>query len=797
MLAFVLGSVLSVKAIALGLGDLTLNSFLNEPLRARVDLLDTTSLDEDQIRIRLATTEDFDRLGLDRSYFLTTLDFEVVVDPQGGSYIEITSDEPVLEPYLDFIIEARWPSGRLLREYTVLVDPPAYASGTRVISARQEIMAPTGEDAAKKSQREQTEVTTGTVVQVDGSESAPAPSQSRSFGSDASEQPASGDKYLIRRNDTLWTIASRARPSGATVQQTMLEIQRLNPEAFIDGNINRIKAGYVIYLPNESEIGTGALEAEQEVASQNTSWREGTPPAARLRISSEPEEGGDPQQIDRLESQVAREQESLEAAIRDNDELTDRLLAVEDQVATLERIISLKDDQIAALQSALADAETLALESVEDIDSLDAPILEAVDDVEQSVTDVADEQVAVAPADEQSAQPERVAAPAPVMPAAEEKGWLDVLMDNLLYVGGVFVALLLAIMLWMRRRGEHEEDFDDSHAEDDSAFSDVQLAGEESVLIDEVDSDDEAEAAEQEDDTDLDDGGERGYGGRKHDQYADDVETGDALAEADIYIAYGRYPQAVELLKNAINSDPANAAYRVKLVELAATMNDRFTAQQQLSDLKALGSQNAIERARLAVAEVAEGETWLVSLPPSSLPPELHGALADEDAAGDLELHEGDLELDLDSDIAELQIEETEPQDAEAQLEALATDTDGGQEEVQTLDLAESAIDELTSDTGDNLEHSFGELAVEGTGDDDLEEDLDLSADFNTDDNEDDDESLVFASETDEASTKLDLARAYLDMGDEDGARQILEEVIADGSGPLREEARALLEQLG
>lgn len=804
MLSLVLGCMLGAKALALGLGDLTLSSFLNEPLRARVDLLDTSGLDEDQIRIRMATTEDFDRLGLDRSYFLTTLKFEVIVDPKGGGYIEITSEEPVLEPYLDFVIEARWPSGRLLREYTVLVDPPAYASGTKIISARQQISAPEGGEgssAEKKSQREQTEVTTGTVVQVDDSGAAPRDTRNRNFGSEASAEPSSGDKYLIKRNDTLWTIASRARPSGATVQQTMVEIQRLNPGAFIGGNINRIKAGYVIYLPRENEIGTGALEAEQEVATQNTSWREGTAPPATLRISSATDEDEDPGQIGRLESQVAREQESLEAALRDNEDLTDRLEAVEDQVATLERIISLKDEQIAALQSALSDAETLALETVEGIEGIEGVEgVEGVEDIESLDAMVApNEDSAVGERATAPMESEQPTAPPAVDAGAGEKGWLDLLMDNLLYIGGVIVALVLALMLWLRRRGAESDD-EEFYAEDDSAFSDVELADEESVVIDEVDSREEEHADEPDLDTDmeLDDGGERGYGGRKHDQYADDVETGDALAEADIYIAYGRYPQAVDLLKNAIKSDPTNAAYRVKLVELAATMNDRFTAQQQLADLKALGGADAIERAEQAVQEVVEGETWLVNLPPASISMELHDSLADEQSGGlgaaePLNIDDGsDLELDIDTDLAGLEIEDNAG-DEEISLQL----PEEQEEDMASMDLADSAIEELTADTGESLEHSFGELAVEGTGEDDLEEDLDLSADFNTEADEEDDESLVFASETDEASTKLDLARAYLDMGDEDGARQILEEVIADGSGPLREEAKGLLEQLG
>mgnify|MGYP001065735809 CR=1 FL=1 len=124
-IAFSLGCLHASSVMALGLGEMELESFLNEPLKASVDLLNMGGLHGDEIKVRLGTTEDFKKLGLDRDYFLTNITFEVVTDGSGNARILITSQEPVLEPYLDFIIEARWPSGRLLREYTVLVDPPS------------------------------------------------------------------------------------------------------------------------------------------------------------------------------------------------------------------------------------------------------------------------------------------------------------------------------------------------------------------------------------------------------------------------------------------------------------------------------------------------------------------------------------------------------------------------------------------------------------------------------------------------------------------------------------------------
>ena len=149
-----LGCMHASVVAALGLGELRLESFLNEPLTATVDLLNTGGLHEEQIRVRLATSEDFEKLGIDRAYFLTSIQFEIVIDDRGNGKIIVTSEDPVLEPYLDFLIEARWPTGRLLREYTVLVDPPTFDE-TPIVSASQRVRETEGssQDAKKRLKR--------------------------------------------------------------------------------------------------------------------------------------------------------------------------------------------------------------------------------------------------------------------------------------------------------------------------------------------------------------------------------------------------------------------------------------------------------------------------------------------------------------------------------------------------------------------------------------------------------------------------------------------------------------------
>jgi pilus assembly protein FimV len=745
---FSLGCLQASSVMALGLGELTLDSFLNEPLNARVDLLNTGGLHQDEIRIRLATKEDFDKLGLHRAYFLTNIKFEVVTSDSGNAQLVISSDEPVLEPYLDFIVEARWPSGRLLREYTVLVDPPVFDQSSPIISASARVAEVDGEpDPLKKTQAPAAVKTSGTHVGVKKSELAPGDMPQRDYNAEASPTPMPGSRYMVHRNDTLWEIALQARPEGASVHQTMLDIQRINPDAFIGGNINRVKSGYIIYLPDSDDISSADLsEAMAEVRQQNEDWREGrasqpqSSSGPSLRISAEPDapaEAGEDVMAGQEVAASAAAMEDLEKSALDRSEAQQRLVAMEQQVETLQRIVSLKDDQIAALQSALAeadgstDADAEALSAVEtDEDLAAAPdILEAATEVESLDEEEAPVTVEVVEEEaEPAVEPEPVVAvPAPVasQPQAPESGGF---MSNIWYILGAAVLALLGF-IFMRRGGDKEEAAAPAPAPREDVFADVQLKAQEleveAPAEPEITAAPEEEPLLAEEEQGLPSRDNRGYGERKHDEYASDADSGDALAEADIYIAYGRYPQAIDLLNNAIGNEPNNPAYRLKLLEMHAEMGDRDAAMAQFAELQSIDDSSSLSRAQ----EVLDG-------------------LA-----------------------------------AEALVKSDGKVPAG-----------------LTADTDALLEADFSGLEIEDSVESkSVADDLDLSADF-ADSGltlSGDDEDLVIAAESNGMSTKLDLARAYLDMGDDEGARQILDEVVADATDELKAEAQELLGRIG
>ncbi|MFT6367435.1 MAG: pilus assembly protein FimV, partial [Bacteroidia bacterium] len=469
---------------ALGLGDLKLESFLNEPLSASVDMHSAAGLQEDQIKVRLATSEDFDKLGIDRAYFLTSIKFEVSVDDRGNGTITLSSEDPVLEPYLDFLIEARWPTGRLLREYTVLVDPPVFDSQSPIISASEKVAETEGgEDTAKKKPRG-SEASSGTSVSTKKSELPAGEMPQRDFGSNATAEPLAGNQYMIRRDETLWTIADRARPDGTSVHQTMLDIQRLNPGAFIDGNINRIKAGYIVYLPGADDISSNNLEqAQQEVRQQNQDWRDGVaskPQAGAgpsLRISAEPTPenntaaGNDSALAASSQSEVA---ENLEESERARSELDDRLASMEEQVETLQRIVSLKDDQIFALQNALADTDSSIIEDLAGLDSdeWDSALeeREAMMAPDEEISESAAAKDAVAVIEPEVSAPV-VQIPKVAAPAEPEKS------NTLYYIIGLVLAAGLGVFFFLRRRTSEDEweDDEDLAASDDDVFADVTM----------------------------------------------------------------------------------------------------------------------------------------------------------------------------------------------------------------------------------------------------------------------------------------------------------------------------------
>ncbi|WP_061239016.1 FimV/HubP family polar landmark protein [Ectopseudomonas composti] len=934
VLAIAAASALSSgMAHALGLGEVTLQSSLNQPLVAEIELLEVRDLASNEVIPSLASPEEFVKAGVDRQYFLTDLKFTPVLKPNGKSVIRVTSSKAVREPYLNFLVEVLWPNGRLLREYTLLLDPPLYSPQTTVAAAPQlPIAAPAPRpSAAPAAPRSAAPAAAPRPV-------APAPAS----------RAISGNEYKTTANDTLWEIAQRV--GGGSINQTMLAIQDLNPDAFIGGNINRMKSGQVLRLPDEQQVRSRSnAEAIAQVAEQNAAWREGRAVASRqLDATRRTEAGAAPATAEAgdslklvaaeagqstrgsdtgsanskaLADKLAVTQESLDSTRRENAELQSRVSDLQSQLDKLQRLVELKDSQMAKLQADLsaAPAATPAEEPAAETPAEQAPAAapeaappateaatppttppeEAAPDYNYSEEPAAPVEDSAAATEQPASEPAAAVEPAaPAKPAEETKpaapapapapapqSFIDDLMANPMTLGlaggGVLLLLLVGLMALSRRNAMKEAELQDELADDlsqDQAFaSDLDMPEDSFAGLD----DEPAHAAQAA-------GEERVT-----------AQTGDALGEADIYIAYGRFNQAAELLQNAINDEPHRADLRLKLMEVYAELGDREGFARQDNELREIGGVNAeAEQLKskypaiaafaggagaVAAAAAADDDMSEFSLDDLSLDEPAAEAPASND--GDLDdafdLSLDDLEADLESDLQSAKAEEA-PLSLEDDLDfglvdepaapAAASDDDLSfdlaldDDKVElsqpaddlsafSLDLDEPAA--TSSDEADDFLLSLDDEAplsqpandLSGLGLDLPEEtpaaDLDLPADFDlsledeapaqadvepgsfaaqldevsaeldqlsTDFEEpqsaplapvdglsselEGDDDFDFLSGTDETATKLDLARAYIDMGDTEGARDILDEVMAEGSDMQQQEAREMISKL-
>ena len=938
VLAIAAASALSSgMAHALGLGEVSLKSALNQPLVAEIELLEVRDLASGELIPSLATPEDFTKAGVERQYFLSDLKFTPVLKPNGKSVIRVTSSKPVREPYLNFLVEVLWPSGRLLREYTLLLDPPLYSPQTTAAAAPQmPVAAPAPRPLAAPVRAPQPAV-------------APV---SRPAAVAAAPAKLDSNEYKTTSSDTLWEIARRV--PGGSVHQTMLAIQELNPQAFIGGNINRLKSGQVLRLPNEQQITSRSpSEAIAQVAEQNAAWREGRSIAAtgsrQLDATKRSVAGAAPAQAETkdnlqlvagdagkaqagsdkggkgdtkaLDEKLAVTKESLDSTRRENTELKGRMTDLQSQLDKLQRLIQLKDDQLAKLQADLAAKGKAAAAPVTAAPAAPAPAVPVAPAAPVAVAPTKDAAPAVpataapAPAtdfnySEEPAKPV-VAEPAPVVevkkpapvavkpvqpvqvaPAAapvvepEADSFISDLLANPLALGvaggGALLALLVGLMVLSRRNALKETELQNSLSEqaDESLDSDLELP-------------------------------ESSFDGLDGDLAQADVEaeptapvtaqTADVLGEADIYIAYGRFNQAAELLQNAVNDEPQRSDLRLKLMEVQAELGDRDGFARQERELREIGGVNAdLEQinakypamAAAAVVGAAalnmDDELDAFNLDDLELDePAAQPAAEDLDDAFDLSLDELDVglddnldavgahkasdefaELSLDGDFdlpkpaaASVAVEDDLGFDLDLDMEMPAAAPELSLESAD--DLADFSLD-LESDSpvvaeseedflldledepaapavADELVELSLELPGEaGASEFDLPADFDLSLAedepvaaspdsfaaqldevtaqlddlaVNLQKTEDDnlldfeapalgdslatgldgDDDFDFLSGTDEAATKLDLARAYIDMGDTEGARDILDEVVAEGNDTQQQEARELL----
>lgn len=330
---------------ALGLGELQLDSALNQPLSARIQLQGSEGLSADDIRVSLANQDAFESAGIDRPFFLNNLRFIPVVE-NNRLFIRVESNQPVREPYLNFLVELRRPNGRVLREYTLLLDPPLYNPQSGAI-AKAPVQAPAGDTrrpmVAPAQPRDQ-------VARSVRPQQSPQPAQPAL----PELQPALGaDEYTTVAGDTLWDIAVAQRPdSNVDVRTYMLAIRALNPDAFIDGNINRLRAKQRLVLPTLEQLVTSGAPASIMAGIATDAPSQPRPETAPAELAA-PDVVSDADPDEGAGARLSIEESSVEAALADSEALPDRLRSLEARFNVLLSELDVRNAQIASLQAEL------------------------------------------------------------------------------------------------------------------------------------------------------------------------------------------------------------------------------------------------------------------------------------------------------------------------------------------------------------------------------------------------------------------------------------------------------------
>lgn len=861
----------ATDASALALGRITVQSALGEPLRAEIDLPQITPAEAETLKATTATPEVFRAQGMEYTPAINNLRIQLQRRPDGTAVLRLSSDRPVNDPFLDLVLDANWGSGRIVRSYTMLFDPPALRRSAPSVTASPQVSAPAAPPApAVRPPRSS-----------DGQAAAPAvPAAPRPAAAPA-PRPVPADGVKVQAGDTAGRIANAHRPANVSLDQMLVAMMRANPDAFIQGNVNRLKAGAVLQMPDEAAAqATPAPEARQILAAQARDFNEfrrklaGAAPSAAVAAAERSASGTVQARVDEkkpataapdkltlskgsvkgqkaAEDQLAKDKQASEAAAR--------MAELSKNITDLNKLGAASapaSGTVPAGASAAASAPSGVAVQAPAVPA--SPTAPAAPETPAPAADAASAPSAPASA-EAASEPASTPAPAPAasaparpapqkpLPApvpVEEPGFLSGLMDDpiLPLAGGGLLALLLgygAYRLVQRRRqnGGVDSSFLESRIQPDSFFG---ASG--GQRVDTANSEMTTGSSMAYSPSQLDAGG--------------DV---DPVAEADVYLAYGRDLQAEEILKEAVRHNPARVSVHVKLGEIYAKRQDRKALEAVAGDVFKLTQGEGPDWNRIAElgreldpenrlyqpgGRPGMGEDESPSLPPGGFPSTFAGAGTAAAATAALP---PDLDLDLDLDLPDDALSDAPaaapaPAGGFAAAAAAAAAAGAAEDEPPTLrpgldlpdlpsatppaawggaapaaaplappapaatDLDFPSADDLTmapsgpvplaaasADTGP-MDFDLGELSLDLTAPSKPMAAPVAAAPVAAIELPDDG---METAQDDPLATKLALAEEFNAIGDTDGARTLIEEVVAESSGALKTRAQRMLAELG
>lgn len=633
-----LSSLSATDAWALALGRITVQSALGEPLRAEVEVPQLSAAEADSLQAAVASPAAFRAQGMEYSGTANTVRVKVQKRSNGSTVLQLSSFQPVNDPFVDLVIDANWASGKLQRNYTLLLDPPTSRrpapAPTTVAQAAPAEMPVRPAVVARPTSAPATAA--GRDLSNDRDlESTPAKPQRKrkEKTSTAEATPASAKGEIrVKAGDTAGRLAAAYKPAGVSLDQMLVAMLRSNPQAFINGNINRMRSGAVVQLPDEATTqSTSIKEARQIMATQSQDFNQfrrqlaGVAPVATVEAASRSASGQVQAHVedakpttaapDKLtlskgtvkgaaaDEQLVQQKQSADQAAR-ADELK-RNMAELSQIAAATKPAG---SPAATAAAAAPQAPGLSVPSATAANNTaaTAPIPAAPAPAATAPANAATPEAAKpadaasAPAEGAEKAPETVPAeaaaqPAPVVPpkpapapvaAHEEPSFIDGLMDDptIPLAGAALLALLLGYggyRVMQRRKA--------AAAGADSTLGDSQLS---------ADSFFGASGGQRVDTTTN--SSQLSAQSMQYSPSQLDAGDVDPLAEADVYLAYGRDLQAEEILKEALRTDPNRLVLHQKLAEIYAKRHDRMAYASVANNLYGLTQGKGPEWQRLA-----------------------------------------------------------------------------------------------------------------------------------------------------------------------------------------------------
>lgn len=872
VLGLVIGLVLSGFSCAMSMGDINVANTLGEPMNVLIEL-GTASKDEiGSLSARLAPPEVFKDAGLDYPSGLPPLKFKIETNANGEPYIKITSVQPVNEPFVNLLVELVWSSGKLLREYTFLLDPPGYVptqpKPAEVKPVEPSIvdvseLEPKGKEAIIKSPLPST---TPMVDEKKVVDEMPAADNKPAVNKPNESSNVASGNIKVKRGDNLSKLAHQIKSSEISLERALVALYHANADAFDGKNMNRLKVGKILHMPEQSELDNLSQEkAVKEIRVQADDWhayrqklaaasglatgdesrqetsgkistsvadnapaaKESVKEVVRLSKGEAPGDktsaGGNAKALHNKIHAMEEESISKSKALQESNE---RVVALEKNVQDLRRLIDLKSlppaAQVKPVQSPVEGQAASRLNEAQSGVMSQAPV------VASQVANVASGVAAVS----------AVAAVSPVKPVkpitkpkvAKQPSLLEVILDQPLYMAGAAAALLGLVGLGYSRTrrsngGREKAKFDDKPIEHTIGFANKNLTSTPSSSK----TDDLTNAITT-----------AGVTGQAQ---ADDF---DPISGADLFLNFGRDEQAEKILKEALIKNPANHQIHLKLLSIYANRKDTRSFATIARQLRDSGDTNAWEQAAVMGIKLEPSNPMYGGSASAAVEGSLVAGLAPDAVLieGKATKPPSPLDFDLDQDFSaqkastgstETSQSSSASKSAKMDFDVTASPTNSkstamdfdvtasypklpasstGKTEASPMNLDEFMLDVTTNRAP--LPPVITQEKTAAAAPAKVNEHMDFTLDFPSADKSADkvdvspvkavpkeimdiglgDISLnldkpvvpapaLSAEEKDaqwhDAASKLDLAKAYQEMGDVAGAREILEEVVREG----------------